>query len=224
MKKILGFTLAEVLITLLITGIVAALVIPAVINDTQKQEWVTGLQKSLSDFNQAYKMWQVDNGTTDLGSSLPSNKDDFINTFVKYFDVIKTCPPNQKPGECFYQDAKYMDGHKMSDLIHDINGYPRFVLKNGSNIFIYAYIPDCTWTKNMTNGVGDACTEIYVDVNGFKGPNVMGRDIFATVFTRKNGIQPTGIQGSISACNGIFGYYDEGCAGKIAREGWKMNY
>jgi len=223
-NKLTGFTLAEVLITLLITGIVASLVIPTIINDTQKQEWVIGLKKSVSDFNQAYKMWQIDIGTTDFANNIPSNNGLFLNEFVKYLDVIKVCPAHQNPGECFCQDAKYMDGHKMSDLIGSINGFTRAILKDGRFIMTYGYHQDCIWTKNVTNGTGDACTQIFVDVNGMKGPNVMGRDIFATVFTRKNGVLPTGIQGSVSSCNGIFGYYDEGCAGKIAREGWKMNY
>jgi len=226
MKKILGFTLAEVLITLLITGIVASLVIPTVINDTQKQEWVTGLQKSLSDFNQAYKMWQIDIGTTDFKNNLPATADDFLNKFVKYLDVIKICHPNEKPDECFYENIKYINGSPITIPGLDVNTRPRAVLKNGNSILTYGFVPDCTWSINKTKGVPDGCNSIFVDVNGLKGPNLLGRDIFVLVFTRKNGILPSGIQGSdnYNACSGNGEYYDMGCAGKIAREGWKMNY
>ena len=41
-----GFTLAEVLITLAIIGVVAAIAIPSVISNTQQQEFKTGLKKS----------------------------------------------------------------------------------------------------------------------------------------------------------------------------------
>ena len=51
MKK--GFTLAEVLITLAIIGIVAALTIPSVISNYQQQEFKTGLKKAVSVLNEA---------------------------------------------------------------------------------------------------------------------------------------------------------------------------
>ena len=51
MKK--AFTLAEILITLAIIGIVAALAIPAVLANAQQQEYKTGLKKAVSVLNQA---------------------------------------------------------------------------------------------------------------------------------------------------------------------------
>ena len=48
-----GFTLAEVLITLAIIGVVAALSIPAVISNSQQQEYKTGLKKAVSVLNSA---------------------------------------------------------------------------------------------------------------------------------------------------------------------------
>lgn len=55
MKKA-GFTLAEVLITLMILGIIAALTIPSLIQNTQKKEQVVQLKKGLSMINQAITM------------------------------------------------------------------------------------------------------------------------------------------------------------------------
>ena len=54
MKK--GFTLAEVLITLGIIGVVAAMTIPNLITHNQKEETVTKLRRAISVFNQAYKL------------------------------------------------------------------------------------------------------------------------------------------------------------------------
>ena len=48
-----GFTLAEVLITLMILGIIAALTVPTLIQTTQKKEEVTQIKKGLSMINQA---------------------------------------------------------------------------------------------------------------------------------------------------------------------------
>ena len=54
-KRLSGFTLAEVLITLAIIGVVAALSIPAVISNSQQQEFKTGLRKAVSVLNSAIK-------------------------------------------------------------------------------------------------------------------------------------------------------------------------
>lgn len=56
MKLKLGFTLAEVLITLGIIGIVAAITIPNLITNYQKHVTVTKLQRAISVLNQAYKL------------------------------------------------------------------------------------------------------------------------------------------------------------------------
>lgn len=52
----LGFTLAEVLITLGIIGVVAAMTIPTLISNHQKKQTVVKLQKAISVMNQAYKL------------------------------------------------------------------------------------------------------------------------------------------------------------------------
>lgn len=56
MIKKQAFTLAEVLITLAIIGIVAALSIPSVISNTQQAEYRTGLKKAVSVLNSAIAM------------------------------------------------------------------------------------------------------------------------------------------------------------------------
>ena len=56
MKKSLAFTLAEVLITLTVIGVVAALTIPSVIVKTNQQEYRTGFKKAVTVLNQAITM------------------------------------------------------------------------------------------------------------------------------------------------------------------------
>ncbi len=58
-----GFTLAEVLITLGIIGVVAAMTLPTLITKYKEQETVTRVKKFYSVFSQAYTMAVLDNGT-----------------------------------------------------------------------------------------------------------------------------------------------------------------
>jgi len=62
-----GFTLAEVLITLLIIGVIASIVIPALIGDTAQMEFKVSLKKAAASLNQALTM-SIAQDATDLTS------------------------------------------------------------------------------------------------------------------------------------------------------------
>ena len=83
MKKY-GFTLAEVLITLAIIGIVAALTIPSVISNYQQQEFKTGLKKAVSVLNEAIQTNIAQEGET------PYENEDLFNYIQRHMSVLKT--------------------------------------------------------------------------------------------------------------------------------------
>lgn len=96
--KKFAFTLAEVLITLGIIGVVAALTIPALIANHKKQVVVTRMQKFYSTINQAIKLSEAENGEASNWSGTEHLDSDSLydfwnNYMLKYFtskDVIKT--------------------------------------------------------------------------------------------------------------------------------------
>ncbi len=75
MKKFNAFTLAEVLITLGIIGVVAALTIPTLIMHHRKQVIETRLKKFYSMFNQAILLSTVDNGEISTWQYFQDDKD-----------------------------------------------------------------------------------------------------------------------------------------------------
>ena len=93
-----GFTLAEVLITLGIIGIVAAMTLPALTANYRKQVVVTRMQKFYTVFNQAIKMSELANGelgTWDMMGSADYNTPEgsvkFFNKYLKsYIKTLKT--------------------------------------------------------------------------------------------------------------------------------------
>ena len=82
MKKSLAFTLAEVLITLAIIGVVAAMAIPSVIANTNQSQFKTGLQKAVSVLNSAIKMNEALEGET------PYDNEDLFEYLQQHMSVM----------------------------------------------------------------------------------------------------------------------------------------
>ena len=82
MKK--GFTLAEVLITLAIIGVVAAIAIPSVISNSQQQEFKTGLKKAVSVLNSAITM------NIALDGESPYDNIDTYQYLQRHMSVLKS--------------------------------------------------------------------------------------------------------------------------------------
>ena len=64
--KLKAFTLAEVLITLVIIGVIAAMTIPTLMNNTNNQELVSRLKKTYSELSQATNRIIADEGLAQL--------------------------------------------------------------------------------------------------------------------------------------------------------------
>jgi len=86
-----GFTLAEVLITLVIIGIVAALTIPTAINSMEKRHLIIGWRKAYSDVSRALLLAKANNDSFDgLGSTdLPAKLSKYMNGKICADDCIE---------------------------------------------------------------------------------------------------------------------------------------
>ncbi|MDO5438295.1 MAG: type II secretion system protein, partial [bacterium] len=84
MLKRYGFTLAEVLITLAIIGVVAAVSIPSVISNSQQQEFKTGLRKAVSVLNSAITMNMATDGES------PYDNGDLFKYLQRHMSVLKS--------------------------------------------------------------------------------------------------------------------------------------
>ena len=79
-----GFTLAEVLITLAIIGVVAAISIPSVISNSQQQEFKTGLRKAVSVLNSAITMNMAIDGES------PYDNKELIPYLMRHMSILKS--------------------------------------------------------------------------------------------------------------------------------------
>ena len=171
----IAFTLAEVLITLGVIGVVAALTLPSVIASYKNQVTVAKLQKAYSVLNQAYQNSIADNGPAEnwQESNEIGTKEYFNKYWRPYFKGIKDCKNNHNICGYSVQPFKYLNGTQSA---LSVSGSRPFFKTNDDIFFMF--------TNDTTDAEGNPVLmqNIYVDINGSKQPNTFGKDVF--VFER----------------------------------------
>jgi prepilin-type N-terminal cleavage/methylation domain-containing protein len=170
-----AFTLAEVLITLGIIGIVAAMTIPTLMNNTNEKEHISAWKKDFSVISQAWLTVVNENGgngtiSSNTGADLSN---DYGNALTAKMKVSKICLANSDSAlnsECWHKANEFYTLNKQA-----ING-------NYSTLFS-AILNDGTFivvggTANPCNDNSSQCFFAGIDVNGAKKTNIQGKDIF----------------------------------------------
>lgn len=190
MKK--AFTLAEVLITLGIIGVVAALTIPTLVNNYRKKQFETGLKKEYSVLLQALDMYKQENET-------PLKREDcathaaFKKAIQPYLKVLVDCgnANDNGAGKCLkiaYEannpTYKTFSGNPARENLFDDG---QLILNDGSQLFF--------------ENIGGYKAPVYVsiDVNGYnKLPNKWGEDLFTFQLMDDGKLLPMGADGTDS--------------------------
>ena len=171
MNKKFGFTLAEVLITLGIIGVVAAMTIPTLIANTNSAKFRSQFKKSISTLNQAGLMAQAQydvdyssvTGCTGTDDSTAAGK----NTVCAIFNGTLS-------GHSIATTSPY--GNSDPDGV-DVEGTPYYVtLADGSMVILGSDFENCT--KSVGGDTGEFITNhqecvAYIDVNGKTLPNTL---------------------------------------------------
>lgn len=213
-NKIKAFTLAEVLLTMTVVGVIAALTIPSLLKN-QDKVLRTEFKKIYSDLQQATLMIKSDNNGSMVGAFLLDN-DDFRDKYLTYLKYTKKCNyAARNQSACSYGASarKYLNGTSFTDN----SGFSYAWLNNGALIEFQLSSVEC----NSNPGYGGEfasliiCGSMYVDVNGFKGPNTLGKDVYRIWVVRtKNGLIPQGVAGDPSSVQCEPDSYGYGCAYK----------
>lgn len=213
MTREFGFTLAEVLVTLGIIGVVSAMTVPSLMQNHQRKTYVTQLHKVYNELSQALIQYQNDKNAvnlTEAGFYDVNSLDSFIKT---YFKIVKECGTDGT--DCFGSGYKKIDGSSIN-IIGKGTSWRNYVLANGVSI-------------------GITTVQVHVDVNGKKGPNIVGRDTFALKIYNNGLIDDICANAPCSkesrenvfndSCEKDKGAnYWWGCFGKILNDNWEMTY
>ncbi len=233
-----GFTLAETLITLVIIGIVAALTVPNMIIKHQKEETVIKLKKAYSTMssivNKAIfehgpmKNWEIEQGQTK----------EFVDKYISpYLNVAKNCG-YEYTGDCEFTIA-YLN-KRNNKIVCGSNMYKLLLADN--TLLLFQPVNKYDYTLNDIT-VPLSNLAVFIDINGAKGPNVLGRDIFYFVYfiqqdlSRVGGLDNSGKflpeGGTLATSEGLTREYfknrsckkngkGQHCAGLIMADNWEI--
>ena len=233
-----GFTLAEVLVTLGIIGVVSAMTVPSLMQNHQRKTYVTQLHKVYNEFSQAFLRYQNDKNALDLNEAGLTSLDNIESFMSDYFNLLQNCTPDDTP--CISDSYKNINGVALSTCNYwgASCGSPCYSLASGAGICIERLGQHSVTVdgKNIPYG------HITIDINGTKGPNIAGRDLFFVTYYPDGSIDEDGIPpicktnnkciGGTSAQNVRENYGKncassaeaKGCFGLLLNSGWEMNY
>lgn len=175
-KKFIAFTLAEVLITLGIIGIVAAITIPVIQSKIEVKQHEVALKEIYSELSQATAKMQAPDTWVDIPSTTDATG--VRDAFGKVLQYTKKDNCLNIWGEVHWNNSlnKYRNYKGTAPAyMHITNSSPAAVLKNGMFLGI-----------TSINRVSKGFHEIYVDTNGSKPPNMLGMDVHLLILQYRN--------------------------------------
>ncbi len=177
-----AFTLAEVLITLAIIGVVAVLTLPALIQNYNEKAWSTAQDVFTKRLEVATRQMNTEEKLAGY-----SNTMDFVNELKKYIKITRVCD-NSNITKCFNKEVIWNEGEDPIDMSTIKNAASlgqddwdtdtvAVQFANGVNAII-AYNPNTTQEpfNNQFSATSNSMAILY-DVSGNKNPNTNGKDI-----------------------------------------------
>ena len=181
-KNLIAFTLAEILITLGIIGVVAALTMPTLMSNIQKNKIETQLKHSYATIQQVFKMAEVDHGDMAgwglTNGTIKGNGGTIMNNLVNTYMLPYLSGASFSKSAI--QNIGYTDGIKYPDgttWLEPTAAATSLRLKNGVNLFFGTGGMIVPYPGGIQIETTDSF-RIYIDVNGNGKPNVLGKDIF----------------------------------------------
>lgn len=168
MKKIFkGFTLAEVLISLGIIGIIASLTLPNLNTNIQRQQLGVAVSKNYAQLTNALHLYMAQNGAA---SEIDFNQFNDATFTRRYLNIRQECDNN---ATCFADTYTYINNRENTITFDEISeGDVAYRLQDGTSFQM-----DGRW--------------IIIDVNGRRGPNTVGYDLHALRLNRDGSLGPT---------------------------------
>ena len=199
-SKKCAFTLAEVLITLGIIGVVVAMTLPALIQNYKDKVLINQAKKSYSNFSNVLNLMKAQTEVTDYAGIFATGESSaqIAQNIAKYYNGSKVClSAGSTCGSIYNVKLKTAVNNGSGGIATEGFGYPRINNADGSSIYVRDLSPSSCVRRTITvnqkdeNGffTGETaqatesrCATIVLDVNGQdKRPNQYGADVHQIV-------------------------------------------
>lgn len=204
-----AFTLAEVLITLGIIGVVAAMTLPTVINNTKNKELETAFKKTYSQLGQAIQsifLQEYGGSGFNIGTTSDINSEftNFVNYMQKQYKQSSICIDGSKSCPLSLFPLKNYSGTDGTNFIR--NNYKSYNAKSANasgycNDGIMSITDGSFIFFDKSSSDQDTAGKFFIciDVNGWKKrPNRFGHDFFMFEINQNTGkLLPMGVEGSM---------------------------
>ena len=187
MKK-LGLTVAEILITTTIVGLISAITIPTLVNNSQQKVLVNSLPVTIANMEKTFQNIMVKENVPDLsetelwknyGTGInKSSPDTILKAFTHKIGIFSKSLGGTT--NSYYNGKMYTINNVLNENISEYQHTP-FEFRNGSAIFIDGrHVKSIDEEAAIENGLyyTKHIAQIFIDVNGKQKPNTIGRDIF----------------------------------------------
>ena len=177
-----GFTLAEVLITLGIIGIVAAMTIPTLVANYQAKSWSTSAQVFERKLEEALKVMNTQQTLAGYTTT-----EAFVDELKKHIKILRTCD-NSELEKCFpetftygFPETETMDITTFTDsskLRKEPFGTNTVGVQFANGVAgVLAYDPSCRQDPYSNTVTGMGCISMIYDTSGNKSPNQSNKDL-----------------------------------------------
>ncbi len=198
-----GFTMAEILLSLTIIGVVAAITLPSLTGNINERTWNTQRKALYARFSQAVALMPALNGYGTFDDTADTAAETFVTAGLsKVLKINNICDSEHLPDCGIPTSFTNLAGRQVSTFpknIGEMNSLftgpgidgtinpqkdintkaAAFETQNGESIVVY-YNPNCESDMQEVNNVfaqTKMCANFVYDLNGNKGPNTVGKDI-----------------------------------------------
>ena len=220
--KIRAFTLAELLITLSIIGIVSVIVMPTLMHNVQGKTLSVQIKNFISSIQQLAGDQMISNRTNVLAVTDFSDAAELMSS--KNFSISQSYSSATDAWNAGYNCLNGSAVSMYDSSKAGASGSQSRLLKNG---IIVTYVVD---TSKVVSATGERIQgHFFVDVNGTDSPNIIGRDVFSFYVTNKGRIVSSSeLSGQVSSTSELKSACKSGneaaCYSILSRNNWEMDY
>ena len=225
MKKC-GFTLAEILITLAIVGVVAALTAPALVKNSGQAKIGPSLSKFVNTFETACEQMMHEEEISNLKDAGDATVATGLAAKLSKYMVMTPIPDDD-------ENYKNYKSHNPDGSGSQFISHPAYVLKNGAILHFNGNSRDLVPWLSPKGSYKGSWAYVDIDINGIAGNNNAGKEVFRFYIDDSGVLIPYGSsahkyldENFNKTCSTTSSNYDDGlaCTGKIADNNWKADY